>query len=114
MAAAEFNVSDEGKQDLVEQMVPQAVNAINALSTGHGLANDVVDVLANALGMMLAGDTNLDTPQKLRLGAETVAQHVLRHAKRYKAQQDTEGGETVLRQLLDSYEMPEALKKGLN
>ncbi|ATY32614.1 hypothetical protein CVN68_12040 [Sphingomonas psychrotolerans] len=56
------------------------------------------------------GDTNLRTPRDLRLGAEPVASHVLRHQARYRAE-EAGSGSTAFNRMLAQHEIPEAMKK---
>jgi hypothetical protein len=100
-----FNLSDDEKLALVQQLVPTLLGTINAMSPpGAPLADDFIDLLAQAIGMMLAADTHIDTPKKVRLGVETAANHVGRHLKAFRAAQDEMGGESFLMRLLDRYQ----------
>lgn len=110
--APEFHISETNKEAMIRQLVPQTVFALERLADVENapLADDFVDLFARAAAVMLAADTNLDTSQKQRLGAETVAAHVLRHLKRYVAEQEQEG-QTVFHQLLAGYDIPEELRR---
>ncbi|UYY60081.1 hypothetical protein [Sphingomonas sp. S2-65] len=105
-------MSDDNKDDLVRQIVPQAIFSLDRMgqTPGAPLADDFIDLFSRACAMMLAADTNLNTSQKLRLGAEAVSSHVLRHLKRYRAYQDEHGG-TVLGEILEENPVPDVVKQ---
>jgi len=108
----QFFISDENKEAMAEQLVPQVIYAMERMATIEKapLADDFIDIFARAVGVMLAADTNIDTPQKERLGAETVANHILRHLRRYKAEEEREGT-AAFHRMLASYELPDELKR---
>ena len=111
-ATPQFFISDADKEAMVEQLVPQTIFAMERLATEANapLADDFLDILARAAAAILAADTNLTTPQLRRLGAETVATHVLRHLDRYRAE-EAETGMSAFHRMLGSYEIPEAVRK---
>lgn len=111
----QFYISDADKEAMVEQLVPQTVFAMERLATVEKapLADDFLDIFARAAAVMLAADTNLTTPQLRRLGADTVATHVLRHMERYRAE-EAETGIAAFHRVLGSYEIPDAIKKTWN
>jgi hypothetical protein len=111
-ATPQFFISDEDKEAMVEQLVPQTIYAMERLATVEKapLADDYLDIVARAAAAMLAADTNLDTPAKRRLGAETVAAHILRHLDRYRAE-EAETGIAAFHRVLGGYEVPDALKQ---
>ena len=111
-ATPQFFISDADKEAMVEQLVPQTVFAMERLATEENapLADDFLDILARAAAAMLAADTNLNTPAKRRLGAETVAAHISRHLERYRAE-EAKTGTPAFHRILASYEIPDTLKK---
>ncbi|RYG84544.1 MAG: hypothetical protein EON59_13260 [Alphaproteobacteria bacterium] len=111
----QFFVSDADKEAMAGQLVAHTTFGIERLaSEAHApLADDFLDILARASAAMIAADTHLDTPAKLRLGAETVASHVLRHLKRYRAEAE-ETGTAAFHRILSENEIPEVMKKAWN
>lgn len=108
----QFFISDKDKEGLVEQVVPQIIYAMERMGTvpEAPLADDFLDIFARAAAVMLAADTNFKTPRDLRLGAETMAVHVLGHMIRYRAEAEQSGRPAFHRMLAD-YEMPEEIKR---
>lgn len=113
--APQFYVTDEDKESMVGQLVAHTIFGIERLgSTPNApLADDFLDLLARASAVMLAADSNLDTPQKRRLGAETVAVHVLRHLNRYR-EEEAQTGTLAFHRMLAENEIPEVMKKAWN
>lgn len=108
----QFFVSDHDKEFMAGQLVAHTIFGIERLGPGTEvpLADDFLDVLTRAAAVMLAADTNLKTPGKQRLGAETVAAHVLRHMKRYRAEEAETGTFTIHRMIAEN-PVPEAMRK---
>lgn len=108
----QFFVSDADKDAMVGQLVAQTIFGIERLGDrpDASLADDFLDIIARAAAVMLAADTNLSTPAKRRLGADTVAAHALRHLNRYTAEQD-ESGMLALHRMLAENEIPAAMRK---
>jgi hypothetical protein len=111
-ATPQFYVSDQDKEFMVGQLVSHTIFGIERLGSEPEvpLADDFIDVLARAAAVMLAADTNLKTPRDLRLGAETVAAHVLRHLVRYRAE-EAETGSATFHRMLAQHEIPEVMRK---
>lgn len=111
----QFFVSDWDKEGMVGQLVAHTIFGIERLGSvpDAPLADDFLDLLARGCAVMLAADTNLDTPQKRRLGAETVAAHVLRHLNRY-CDEEAETGTLTFHRMLAENEIPEEMKKAWN
>lgn len=111
----QFFVAEEHRQAMAEQFVAQTIFTVERLGSKPNapLADDVLDIVARVAAAMLSGDTHLDTPQKLRQGAETVAAHVLRHLKQYKAE-EAETGIAALQRILASSSIPEEMKRYWN
>jgi len=115
MPTPQYFVSDAGKEAMAGQLVAQTIFGMERLAEIENapLSDDFIDILARAAGAVLAMDTNLKTPGKRRLAAETVAVHVLRHLNRYRAEEAETGHFTFLRMLAEN-EIPEAMKKSWN
>lgn len=114
-AAPQFFVPDDQKEAMAEQFVAQMVFTIERLQSEPNapIADDFLDIMARVAAAALSGDTHLTTPGKLRQGAETVAAHVLRHLKRYKAEED-ETGVAALHRILATNEIPDEMKRYWN
>lgn len=110
-----YYVEDGKKEAMAEQYIAQSVFSVERLLSEPGapLADDMLDIIARAAAVLLAADTNLNTPGKLRQGAETVAAHVLRHLKRYKAE-EAETGTAAFHRILASNPIPEEMKRYWN
>jgi hypothetical protein len=108
----QFYVSEHDKEFMVGQLVSHTIFGIERLGSMPDvpLADDFIDVLSRAAAVMLAADTNLKTPRDLRLGAETVAAHVLKHLVRYRAE-EAETGSTTFNRMLAQHEIPEVMRK---
>lgn len=117
----QFYVSDGHKDAMAGQFAAQAIFSIERLALKENpdleadflIADDFVDIVARVAAAMIAADTNFDTPAKLRLGAETFASHVLRHAKRYREEQ-AETGVATLHRMLGENEIPDEMKRHWN
>ena len=110
-----FYVPEDHKEAMAEQFVAQLIFSMEHLQTEPNapLADDFIDIVARVVAITLAADTHLSTPAKLRMGAETVAAHVLRHVKRYRAEEQ-ETGESALNRVLVTNEIPEEMKQAWN
>ena len=110
--APQFFVGDTDKEHMVGQLVAHTIFGIERLGSMPNalLADDFLDVLARAAAVMRAADSNLDTPQKRRLGAETVAAHVLRHLNRYRDEAEKTGSLTFHRMMAEN-EIPDVMKR---
>lgn len=110
-----FYLEDNHKEAMAEQYIAQSVFSVEHLLSEPGapLADDMIDIIARAAAVILSADTHLTTPGKLRQGAETVAAHVLRHLKRYKAE-EAETGTSALNRILASNPIPEEMKRYWN
>lgn len=110
-----FFVEDHHKEAMAEQFVAQMIFSLDRLSSAPNmpLADDFLDILARAAAAMLSADTQLSTPAKLRHGAETYVAHVLRHLKRFKAE-EAETGVAAFHRILATNEIPEEMKRYWN
>ncbi|WP_342248591.1 hypothetical protein [Sphingomonas sp. OTU376] len=108
----QFFVNDEDKEAMVEQLVPQTIYSLERLGSIEKapLADDYFDTFARACAVMIAADTNLDTPAKSRMAAEAMAVHVLRHVKRY-LEEEIETGTSAFQRMLNDFEIPEEMKR---
>ncbi|APR51975.1 hypothetical protein CA223_06910 [Sphingomonas koreensis] len=111
----QYFVEDVHKEGMAEQFVAQSIFSIEHLATQPNapISDDMLDIVARIAAVILSADTHLNTPGKLRLGAETVAAHVLRHLKRYKAE-ETETGVAALHRILATNPIPEEMKRYWN
>ncbi|WP_447724663.1 hypothetical protein [Sphingomonas koreensis] len=100
---------------MAEQFVAQTVFTIERLGTEPNapIADDFLDIVARVAAAMLSGDTHLNTPGKLRQGAETVAAQILVHLKQYK-KEEAETGVAVLHRILATNPIPEEMKRYWN
>ncbi|MEG3182143.1 hypothetical protein [Sphingomonas sp. LT1P40] len=110
-----FFVGDDHKEAMAEQFVAQMIFTLDRLTSepGSPLADDFIDILARAAAVMLSADTNLDTPARQRQGAETVAVHILRHLKRYRAEEG-ETGRGAFYRILEANPIPDEMKRYWN
>jgi hypothetical protein len=110
-----FFVGDDDKEAMAEQFLAQSVFSIERLASEPNapLADDLLDIIARAAAAVLSADTHLNTPGKLRQGAETVAAHTLRHLKRYKAE-EAETGVAALHRILATNPIPDEMKRYWN
>lgn len=110
-----YFVDDTHKEAMAEQFVAQIIFSLERLSNlpGSPIADDFLDLLARAGAVMLAADTNLSTPAKQRLGAETLAAHILRHQKRYRAE-EAETGTAAINRILASNPIPDEMRRYWN
>lgn len=108
----QFFVSDADKEAMVEQFIPQTLYALEHMVAEESppLIDDLIDVIARAAAVIIAADRALQTPAKRRLGAETIAAHVLRHVNRYHTE-EKETGIPPLERILDNFVVPDALRK---
>lgn len=111
----QFFVPDHHKEAMAEQFVAQMVFTIERLQSEPNapISDDFLDIVARAAAAALSGDTHLTTPGKLRQGAETVAAHILRHLKRYKAE-EAKTGISALQRILASNAIPDEMKRHWN
>jgi hypothetical protein len=108
----QFFVGDDDKEGMVGQLVAHTIFGIERLGSvpNAPLADDFIDIVSRAVAVMLAADTNLDTPRNRRLAAETVAVHVLRHLNRYR-DEAAETGATTFHRMLVENPIPDAMRK---
>lgn len=111
----QYFVPDHHKEAMAEQFVAQMMFTIERLQSEPNapIADDFLDIVARAAAAALSGDTHLTTPGKLRQGAETVAAHILRHLKRYKAE-EAETGVPALQRILGANAIPDEMKRYWN
>lgn len=113
--APQFFVADEQKEAMAEQLVAQTMFSLERLSNvpGGAHADDFLDLFGRSFAAVLAADTNLNTPAKLREGVEAVAVHVFRHLKRYVEEQ-RETGVPALDRMIAAHPIPEEMKRAWN
>lgn len=110
-----FFVDDDVKEDMAGQLVAQTIFGIERRQSPPGslLADDFIDLVARPLAALLAADINLKTPRDLRLGADTVAAYILKHAVRYRAE-EAETGVTAFNRMLAENPIPDEMRKAWN
>mgnify|MGYP003579096078 CR=1 FL=1 len=110
-----FYVEESHREAMAEQYVTQTVFSIEHLISEPNapLADDFLDIVARVAAVILAADNRLVTPSKQREGVTTVAAHVLRHLKRYKAEEAVTGI-PAMKRILATNEIPEEMKRYWN
>jgi leucyl-tRNA synthetase len=99
-----LTVAPEQKLRLVSMMIGPLSDSLAQFSTEAALtADDFIDTLSMALGMLLANDTNLKTPRDVREGAAVIAKYIERHADTFRKAQEVVGGESAFMKILNAY-----------
>jgi hypothetical protein len=87
-----MNVSSEDKMKVLGVLYPRLFEALaGCTEDGEVTGDDVVDFFAMAIGALLDNDSNLTTPQQLRLGVATAAKRAEVWTKEFRKVQDATG-----------------------
>ena len=107
-----FYVEESHREAMAEQYVTQTVFSIEHLVSGPNapLAHGFLEIVARVAAVILAADNRLVTPSKQREGVTTVAAHVLRHLKRYKAEEAVTGT-PAMKGIPAATEIPEEMER---
>lgn len=80
MAEPTFHVSEDDKIALIRALMPQLFDALQAAAGPEGFTgDDVIDVFALGMGLIIENDTNLTAPSHFRAAAESAKVHITRH-----------------------------------
>lgn len=81
----------EDKVRLLATIVPDAIERLNAATEGELSADDIVDLFASAIALVIDNDSHVRTPRDFRMAGETAASLVTRRAKEMRAAQEAQG-----------------------
>lgn len=80
MTSPTFHVSDDDKIALIKALMPQLFDALQDAAGPEGFTgDDVIDVFALGMGLIIENDTNLTAPSHFRAAAESAKVHITRH-----------------------------------
>ena len=91
-SAPVLNVTIDQKVEIMHVMFDPIMGALGAMSSGNDVsADDIIDFFALGIAMVLDNDTNLKTPQLLRLGAITATKMIDTRARQLRESRDESG-----------------------
>lgn len=99
-----FSVIDEDKAVIIRGMVPEALAALNVYAGPEGVtADDIIDLFAIAIALVIENDSHLTAPSHVREAAESAKNHILRRV-RTVGEGRLRGGPSALQKILDEAE----------